>query len=156
MDENLWKFVAEQFPLGRRSLHGPGHWERVCRFGMRLAETVPADAEVVKLFALFHDSRRENDVIDPDHGARGAELALRLHGDRFELEPARLDLLVRACRDHTSMVSTDDPTLAVCWDSDRLDLWRVGIYPRGRFMCTEEARRAEVIDWAVGVSVGDI
>ena len=84
------------------------------------------------------------------------EEALFVDRGAFELEPARLDLLVRACRGHTSMNSTDDPTLAVCWDSDRLDLWRVGIYPRGQLLCTKEARRPEVIEWAVGISVGDV
>lgn len=42
---------------------------------------------------------------------------------------------------------SDDPTVAACWDSDRLDLGRVGIIPEARLLSTERAKRPTVIDW---------
>ena len=33
-----------------------------------------ADAEVVATFALIHDSQRQSDGYDPDHGRRAATL----------------------------------------------------------------------------------
>ncbi|MBU0756107.1 MAG: hypothetical protein KJ645_13270, partial [Planctomycetes bacterium] len=75
IDPGLWNIVAKQFPMGPNSHHGPEHWRRVFKFGKRLAQTTAADVELVELFALFHDSRRMNDAVDPDHGRRGADLA---------------------------------------------------------------------------------
>lgn len=149
IDPKLWNIIEQQFPMGARSHHGPNHWKRVFKFGQRLAQATGADVEIVELFALFHDSRRMNDTWDPGHGKRGAELALRLHGDLFSLSREKLDLLVSACRDHTEGGLIEDPTIGTCWDADRLDLWRVGIYPNARYFCTEEARKQEVIEWAV-------
>ena len=60
-------------------LHGLSHWERVGRNGLDLAaDTEGADADVVLLFALFHDSMRLNDGHDPEHGHRGGGLAREL------------------------------------------------------------------------------
>lgn len=42
------------------------------------AATEGCDAHVVQLFALFHDSRRENDDQDPMHWFRAAAFAIRL------------------------------------------------------------------------------
>ncbi len=72
--EKLRRIVESQFHGIANSLHGPRHWKRVPGFGLRIAEATDSNVEVVKLFALFHDSCRENDGHDPGHGARGAEL----------------------------------------------------------------------------------
>jgi uncharacterized protein len=124
----------------------------VLTFGGRLAETNGADLEVLELFAVFHDSRRTNESVDHGHGVRGAELAERFHGRYFQVAPEQLEILLAACRDHTRGGVSDHPTIGTCWDADRLDLWRVGIYPDPTFMCTEEARSKEVIEWAVSHS----
>ena len=41
-----------------------------------------------------------------------------------------------------------DPTIGTCWDADRLDLWRVGITPHVRFLCTAAAHDRVTQDWA--------
>jgi uncharacterized protein len=41
-------------------------------------------------------------------------------------------------------------TIQTCWDSDRLDLGRVGIMPHPSLLCTEVAKRPETIKWADG------
>ena len=38
-----------------------------------------------------------------------------------------------------------DPALRVCWDADRLDLWRVGLEPDPALLCTAHARKPEVL-----------
>ena len=80
---------------------------------------------------------------DPGHGRRGAELARRLLAG--VLDAAREELLFRACRDHTDGYQTEQPTLGVCWDADRLNLRRVGIRPDPGYLSTAAARKPELI-----------
>jgi uncharacterized protein len=121
----------------RSSLHGPGHWRRVAFNGQALAaETTGADAEVAALFALFHDAMRLNDGHDPSHGPRAATLARELSG----LKGGHLVLLAAACDGHADGSVSDDPTIGVCWDADRLDLPRVGVTPDPRLMSTRAGR----------------
>ena len=122
------------------SLHGLAHWERVRENGFALASaTSGADPEVVRLFALFHDSMRLNDGHDPDHGRRGSALARELAG-LLPLEPSQLERLAAACDGHADGFVSDDPTVGTCWDADRLDLPRVGIQPEARLLSTAAAR----------------
>lgn len=109
---------------------------------------VGADALSVFLFALFHDAMRENDGHDPEHGRRGAILARELLGDWQLVDSSRLNLLVAACAQHTDGLLSSDPTIGVCWDADRLNLWRVGKRPDARFLSTELAREPARIEAA--------
>ncbi len=130
-------------------LHGEGHWRRVAAAGLALLpETPGADPAVVFLFALFHDSMRLNDGYDPLHGPRGAALAGDLRGEAFDLEDAKMDLLKFACEEHTNGGVGRDATVGVCWDADRLNLWRVGIKPDPGLLSTEAARKGGRIAWA--------
>lgn len=137
----LWQLVTAQFRLGRDSYHGPSHWLTVRHNGLYLSRHHPADVEIVRLFALFHDSCRENESRDPQHGPRGAQLALEFRtAGHFELDDARMDLLVTACEIHNGGPPQSDPTLAVCLDADRLDLGRVGITPDPERLSTTTAQ----------------
>jgi uncharacterized protein len=138
--------ILDGYALPERGDHGVVHWARVWENGQRLATMTGADAEVVALFALFHDARRINEYDDDGHGQRGGELARALAGDLVHLDPARLDLLYEACRLHTDGLLTGDVTLRTCWDADRLDLGRVGITPRPERLATVQAR--ELLGWA--------
>jgi uncharacterized protein len=130
-------------------IHGEHHWQCVAWVGAHLAPEVPGcDPAVVFLFALFHDAQRRNDNADPEHGLRGGDLALELHEELFHLAPAQLDRLYTACRDHTDGTVTDDPTIGVCWDADRLNLWRVAIAPDPRWLSTAPAKDPARIEWA--------
>jgi uncharacterized protein len=121
-------------------LHGLRHWRRVAEIGRALAaETPRADADVVALFAIFHDAMRWTDGADPGHGARGAKLARDLR-DLVPLDDRRFDLLARACETHTSAGVSADPTLGTCFDADRLDLGRVGIRPDPKLLSTKAGR----------------
>lgn len=109
--------------------------------GLRLARAVGADPQVVELFAFLHDSQRRNEYDDPDHGPRAARFAEKLRSDGwFTLGDAAFDLLCTALDGHTRGSTHADVTVQVCWDADRLDLGRVGIYPDPRYLGTALAR----------------
>jgi len=141
MNEEQWlslrTLVISQFPLHPQwSAHAPDHWERVERYGILLCGETGADLLVVRLFALFHDSRRMDEGNDPGHGSRAAEFALQLCGDMVDLEPGQLDMLLHACRYHDHGSVSLDPTVGTCWDADRLDLDRVGMVTEPAYMST--------------------
>jgi uncharacterized protein len=144
----LLPHILEGYALRPNGVHGVAHWARVLENGRRLQGSVGADPDVIELFAVFHYARRVNDQRDDGHGRRGAELARQLRGEYFELEDARFALLEYACQEHTSGLTKADPTVQVCWDSDRLDLPRVGIRPWPSLLCTEAARMPETLEWA--------
>jgi uncharacterized protein len=56
--------------------------------------------------------------------------------------------LYSACAHHTDGLTDGDPTVQTCWDADRLDLGRVGIIPKKKFLGTEAARDFENLNWA--------
>lgn len=140
--DSLWQRVVAQFSLPESLVHGPDHWRRVDRNARLLARSNGGDLTVVRLFALFHDSRREDDGADPAHGARGAALAEEMHSaGLFVVTDPQLQLLQFACIWHTEGDDHPDPTIGACWDADRLDLERIGVRPSPRFMSTELARQ---------------
>jgi uncharacterized protein len=51
-----------------------------------------------------------------------------------------IELLQEACRLHTTKHKTGNPTIDACFDSDRLDLWRVGIIPDPARLATEKGK----------------
>lgn len=138
----LWDYVSQHFHCGPYSIHGPDHWRRVKRNGEIVAKHSGAKLIVVQLFALFHDSCRENDGYDPDHGKRGAELASQLRGEQFDIADDEFDMLYYACEWHTHEKHHTDPTIGTCWDADRLDLGRVGTVPDAEYMSTDAGKRA--------------
>ena len=140
--------VDYALPLGGD--HGVAHWARVFENGLKLAAATGANVEVVSLFAVLHDSRRINEVTDPDHGPRAAEFAAELCGNVFDLDDHEFRLLYRACEGHTHERTHPDITIQTCWDSDRLDLGRVGITPHPSKLCTEVAKTKKMIQWADG------
>jgi len=101
---------------------------------------VDADPWVVFLFSVLHDSQRNTDAHDPLHGRKAAAFAAALNGGAFALDDKPLALLEEACAKHSDGLLSTDPTIAVCWDADRLNLWRVGRSPEPRFLSTSLAR----------------
>jgi uncharacterized protein len=81
---------------------------------------------------------------------RAAEFARTLRGRLFDLADHEFRLLHRAYAGHTHERTHPDVTVRTCWDADRLDLGRVGITPHPSRLCTEAAKRPELIKWADG------
>ena len=146
--QGLVSHLRSQFALDWTGIHGASHWARVRVIGSRLARRTGADPLVVELFAWLHDARRWNDGTDALHGQRAAELAEELCGQYFELSRVQLELLCTACRGHSDGHTRGDISVLTCWDSDRLDLGRIGVRPDPSRLCTEPAREAETRRWA--------
>src|SRR3954452_8295041 len=122
-------------------LHGLDHWWRIWKNAQFLTgQDSSADLEIVAMYALFHDSMRLNDGDDPGHGLRGYKLWERIYRqiglDEF-LSMKQRELLFEACAEHSEGNRSTEPTIAVCWDADRLDLHRKGIWPDPRYMSTQ-------------------
>lgn len=139
--KRLWELVIAQFSLDIHSIHGPRHWRQVEKNGLMLAKETGADETSIKLFSVFHDSRRENEYTDDGHGMRGAALAKSMRGIFFDLPDDSFEILMEACRYHTDGQPTQNITIATCWDADRLDLPRVGTIPDPDRMGTAPGRR---------------
>ena len=122
-------------------IHGELHWRTVGANGLWLAEAdTRVDRAVVFHFALLHDTMRENDGYDPEHGPRASAFAAELHAEGLlALDDAQLALLREACDDHADGLTSPDPTIGACWDADRLDLPRVGITPDPDLLSTAAA-----------------
>ena len=140
--------IAKQYRLDPSLAHGLSHWARVLENGLKLAEAEGGDKTVIRLFAIFHDACRHNQSLDLGHGARGARLANKLLSGHPLISSRQLQLLIKACRDHTNGSTRADISVQICWDSDRLDLARVGIMPHPRKLCTRTAKDPTIINWA--------
>jgi uncharacterized protein len=132
----IWTLAAQAFALGDYSLHGPDHWRRVEQNGLHLCQTTGANPILVRLFAVLHDAKRQNECRDPQHGQRAADWAASLRGRHFQLNDADFDALSYACIWHDKGLTSLDATIGMCWDADRLDLPRVAITPVERLMST--------------------
>lgn len=147
--------IKKHYPLDWYGTHGVVHWSRVYENGMKLSEQKGVNVKVVQLFSVFHDSQRRNEGYDDGHGGRGAQLALKLR----EFCPAtdeEFELLTISCGLHTSARTHDNITVQACFDSDRLDLGRVGTVPDPKYLCTPLARSKEVIEWGYEKSLVNV
>ena len=138
----IWNEVTFSFRCELNSIHGPEHWHRVEDVGLKIAHlTGRVDRDVVRLFAVLHDSCRLSDSSDPEHGERAAEYARKMRGWLFETSDEQFKQLYEACRFHNHGYVSEDATIGACWDADRMDLRRVGIEPNSGFFSTWEIRR---------------
>jgi uncharacterized protein len=136
----LLQHLRQQLQINWWGHHGIAHWARVRANGLMLATQTGANCHVVELFAFFHDCRRFNEHEDDGHGARGGALAARLKGQYFDATDDEMDLLQYACTHHSDGMTRGNVTVLTCWDADRLDLGRVGITPKVKYLGTEAAR----------------
>ncbi len=146
--EDLIRRILIGYRLPQDGIHGVAHWARVLETGLLLAKTTGANPQVIRLFAVFHDGRRKNEGWDPDHGRRGGDFAASLLGTGFDLSAEEFRLLYDACVYHTDGLIHGNATIQTCWDADRLDLGRVGIVPKLKYLGTEAARDPQNIRWA--------
>ena len=146
--KELVAVLRSQFRIRWDGIHGVQHWSRVRLYGLRLARETGARTDVVEWFAFLHDAAREAEGFDHGHGTRAVALARDLRGPLLPIDDTGFDLLSHAMTHHSDGFQEGDVTVRTCWDADRLDLPRVGIESDPERLCTEPARRAEIIEWA--------
>ena len=146
----LLEHILAQLKIDRNGVHGTNHWARVRHHGLTICKERGADLLVVELFSFLHDSQRENEWTDPQHGARAAEFSASLNSVYFELNNKQLDQLCYAMTLHSDGEVHTDPTIQTCWDADRLDLGRVGIYPDKKYLSQEAEKYIDSgYEWSV-------
>lgn len=143
--KKIMKELIKSFKLNINSgFHGYSHWARVLENGLIIASMNGANKKVIIAFSFFHDICRENEEKDPEHGPRGAE-ALMLYKNDLGLTDEEIKLAFEACYNHTNVIHSDNLTIGTCWDADRLDLMRVGIYPDVKYLNTQIAKEPALI-----------
>lgn len=152
--KRLLNIVLDQYRLPLEGYHGPVHWARVLMNGRdlyrswhpiefkKLGSNAARVDDVLVLFALLHDACRHDEGEDDGHGARGAIFAHKLwtSGQLSDagLSQDEFDHLFEAIEEHNSSNDTSSKLVRLLWDSDRLDLDRVGIKPDIRYLGTRE------------------
>jgi uncharacterized protein len=145
--------IKQEFKIDWHGIHGANHWARVLHHGKSIGQIRNADLMVIELFGFLHDSCRLNDGRDPKHGERAAEFAHGMNGEYFQLQPRQLDKLCYAMQHHSGGEVSTDITIQTCWDSDRLDLGRVGITPSPKYLSKEATRFIDAAyDWSRGIN----
>jgi uncharacterized protein len=136
----LIAYAQSVFSCGESSIHGLTHWNHVDDSAQLICQNSDSDLAVVRFFAFLHDSCRLDDGADLDHGPRAADSLVALPSELVVLDTDQMGLLEYAIRHHTDGRTSDDLTIGACWDSDRLDLGRVGMIPDAVYMSTEPGR----------------
>ena len=129
------------------SVHGFSHWERVADYGRVIAKNEDVNERIITLFAFFHDCQRLSEGEDPEHGPRAAKFVKTFSNKELGLDQPDMERLIIACRHHTHGCETDDLTIMASWDSDRLDLERIGIIPDPKYLFTATAKRIAINDY---------
>jgi uncharacterized protein len=138
------------------NIHGLEHSQRVER-NVLLLSNPTINVLVARLFAYFHDACRssctnrpkyiesssnmkkleQERMCEAEHGVKAAQLVKTLRNSLLKsLSDKEIEMLAKACELHTTTLRTGDPTIDICFDADRLDLWRCGVVPRPGKMAT--------------------
>jgi uncharacterized protein len=156
IDDNLFTPEIENFILLDRQIaldgnHGVNHWLNVLKLGQKISRKNKADKQVLTYFALLHDSRRIKEVGDNLHGQRAShDLQKELAKNNFlKLDHNQRTQLLEAIANHSiSNAKSTDITIQTCWDSDRLDLWRISSEPNPELLYTKHAKTKRMINFA--------
>ena len=111
--QDFIEHCCRTYQMNYGDYHGYSHWMRVLYNGRLLAKAENANIKVVELFCLLHDSLRQNDNRDSNHGYRAAQYAKTLKGAWFDLDDAEMDLLTEALAYHSDGYTEGDLTVQV-------------------------------------------
>lgn len=132
---------------------GPTHWDRAWENAKFLIPITKANPTVVQLFCYLHDCCRIHDGQDLGHSIAAA-FFIKQNRDLFSfLSQQEFKMLLDACAGHSYHELSKDPTIGTCWDADRLDLGRYGIYPKGEYFSTQAAKDPAIIERAYQNSI---
>lgn len=152
MSAGLVETVLAVAPWAQKAnSHDERHWRAVAATGLYLCQsTANADPEIVFAFGVLHDARRRKLRGEQgNHGQRAERFARELHeAGVLALYDDRLEVLCLALRLHSEGLVSDDATIGTAWDSDRLQLIRVGRPARPNLLSTEAARTPEAAEVA--------
>ncbi|MBT6300864.1 MAG: HD domain-containing protein [Candidatus Jacksonbacteria bacterium] len=153
INKTLLHYIIDECPLDdvQYDYHGISHWDRVAQIGEYLCRRADADKDVVMLFAYLHDSKRLPDGHNNiEHGEKASIFAQELYSQGFlSVTDKQLDKLAFACLHHSDgFITSDDITIQACWDSDRLDLWRINMIPDPAYLQTAIGKMETTIDFA--------
>ncbi len=142
---SLIEMIKKEFKIDYYGDHGINHWRRVYANTQKLSKYYHVESEVFELFALLHDSKRHNELEDKHHGVRAAGFVQRLlRDDVISLAKEDSQRLIYACANHTKSDENDplfhDLIVQICFDSDRLDIGRVGYVVDPAYLSTDCAK----------------
>ena len=142
----LLNIVSKEFKLDIDGLHGIKHWESVYKNTKLLASYYNVNSDVFELFALLHDSKREDEDKDILHGKRAALFVKELIKLKvINLNHEDKNRLIFACSNHTKTNKKaklfNDLVVQICFDADRLDIERVGLIPQEEYFSTSYAKK---------------
>ena len=143
---DLIELIQKEFKIDYYGDHGIEHWIRVYQNTQKLAKHYEIESEVFELFALLHDSKRHDEYEDRYHGVRAAGFTQKLlRNGMISLDHEDSERLLYACANHTKSDKTDplynDLIVQICFDSDRLDIGRVGHDVDPKYLATEYAKK---------------
>jgi uncharacterized protein len=142
---DLIEQIKQDFKIDYYGDHGINHWRRVYYNTQKLSRYYSIESEVFELFALLHDSKRHDEFEDRYHGVRASRFIQKLLRDGvISLDPEDSERLLYACANHTNNDKSDplfnDLIVQICFDSDRLDIGRVGYVVDPAYLATEYAK----------------
>ena len=146
---DLIQQIKKDFKIDYYGDHGINHWRRVYYNTQKLSQHYNIESEVFELFALLHDSKRHDEFEDRHHGVRAAGFAQKLLRDGLiALDTEDSERLLYACANHTKS-DKDNPLytdliVQICFDSDRLDIGRVGYVVDPAYLATTYAKSLAV------------
>jgi uncharacterized protein len=137
--------IKQDFKIDYYGDHGINHWRRVYYNTQKLSTHYNIESEVFELFSLLHDSKRHDEFEDRHHGVRAAGFIQKLLRDGvIKLNKNDINRLLYACANHTKSDKKDplfnDLIVQICFDSDRLDIGRVGYVVDPAYLATGHAK----------------
>jgi len=124
------------------------HWCRVMENALVISEYNKANKKVIIAFSFFHKSKRENEEFDQNESKNSA-LFLEYFEEDINLTEEEFILAHKACLEYDLGLIPEDKTIATCWDGEKLDSMRIGLYPDSKKMITDCAKNTGIITWAM-------
>ena len=142
----LFEKVSNEFALSLEGIHGVKHWIQVYHYTQFLAKSYNIESEVFLLFSLLHDSKRENEYEDIEHGIKAARsIEAYQNQGLILLSNEDTERLIFACANHTKADKShplyQDLVVQICLDADKLDIGRVGVIPHESHFLTDVAKK---------------
>lgn len=128
----------EWFLRGTHGVHGLSHETRVLILTQILQcaakdEAPKSDADTLGWAAAFHDTRRQDEWEDPEHGDRAADFVIYMagHWEGDFIPKVNWSEIAWLCRwhvppDHKCPQHSINDNFRIFKDADALDRWRIG------------------------------